>query len=130
VRYDNQPDPNKPLKPGRRHIVVDLTCHEETIGANIRRGEIVSELKKRDMVTPKGTIITENAAYFWHPLSVCCSTGTITIDGQTTKVEALTLDDYIELPGAINAAWTKELEEANPDLFNYDVAEGKKNTLT
>jgi len=130
MKYDNQADPNVPLPKGRRHIIIEVTCREETIGDNIRRGEIVAGLKDRKMVTKSGVRITENNAYFWHPLSVCCSSGTVTIDGETKDVQDLTLDEFSELPGSANTAWVHELTEANPDLFQGEPVDQKKSMNT
>jgi hypothetical protein len=138
MHFDNQPDPEKPLPKGKRRVIIALTCHEETIGDNIRRGEITAKIPEPAAEPAPDQVLDQapkpapkplsgtSAAYFWHPVAVCCSEGTVTIDGTSHDVREMSLAEFVSLPGAAFDLWVKELVETNPALFDKEPVTEKK----
>jgi hypothetical protein len=142
ITFNNHPDKDKPLPKEKRHVIAQLSCHEETIGDNIRRGEIVAALPPKNVpeltrdtpdrqdapAAPQPLVTGDSTRYFWHPIAVCCTEGFISIDGVRKDVREFTLNEFVSLPGALFSLWSKELVETNPELFTKEAVTEKKST--
>lgn len=105
----------------------NIETHIETTRDSLKRSRVMASLNE-SKIDPED----EHAAYFWHPIAISCSTGTLKIiesDGTQSNmnVRDLSLEQFLNMPAELWNLWVPLLMESNPHLFSFNEVDSKKN---
>lgn len=121
-----------------RRWIAAITPRMETTRDNIKRACIQASLPPESEI-PAGEM---SAAFFYHPACAACSSGTIAIQELTPggpdeaeiqvesdrviDVSEITLEEFLDLPGAIFQEWAESVLLMNAHLLNREKPDEKK----
>lgn len=87
---------------------VKITVQEANTLMGMRRGQLAA--MARDESDP----LLWYAREYMYPACLACSSGEISIDGETVPVSDLTFEQYMSLPDSITDAWLERVYGENP----------------
>lgn len=108
-------------------VEASIITHAMTQRDSLIRSRIMAEIDKEYLEKNPDE---QGSAYFWHPIAISCSAGTITYkeaEPRTINVRGLTLPAFGDLPAVLWDKWLGELLETNQHLFNPEPIDSKKN---